>query len=135
MGILIDDYARGRNTTPLPAGVTTFDWDTKIKALLPEDWAVMDEWTNEKASLKNVLSHVSGLPRHDFSYAPNDTIPDAVRKLQHLRPTFELREKWFYNNMMYMLGAQLITTYTGSYSRFVDERIWKLLNTTYTTYS
>ncbi|TFY81752.1 hypothetical protein EWM64_g2261, partial [Hericium alpestre] len=135
MGILIDDYAHGRNTTPLPAGVDTFDWDTKIKALLPEDWAPMDKWANEKVSLKDILSHISGIPRHDFSYGPNDTLPDAVRKLQHLRPAFELREKWSYNNMMYMLGAHLIATYAGSYARFVEERIWTPLNMTSTTYS
>jgi CubicO group peptidase (beta-lactamase class C family) len=38
-------------------------WDTKIKNLLPDDWKLMDEWATEKASLRDVLSHVSGLPR------------------------------------------------------------------------
>lgn len=63
MGILIDDYANGRNTTPLPHGVSRFDWDTKIKALLPGQWQLMDPWASEKANLKDILSHMSGLPR------------------------------------------------------------------------
>lgn len=62
MGILIDDYAHGRNSTPLPPGVR-LDWDTKIVDLLPGQWELMDEWATKKANLKDVLSHVSGLPR------------------------------------------------------------------------
>ncbi|KAA1473746.1 hypothetical protein DENSPDRAFT_882276 [Dentipellis sp. KUC8613] len=36
LGILIDDYAHGQNPMPLPEYVAVFDWDTKIKDLLPE---------------------------------------------------------------------------------------------------
>ena len=63
MGLLIDDFAHGRNTTTLPAGVRELAWNTKMKDLLPKDWALMDQWATEKASLRDALSHVSGLPR------------------------------------------------------------------------
>ena len=63
MGILINDYATGRNTTPLPDGIQTFDWEPKIKDLLPEEWKLSDHWAEEKANLKDIFSHVSGLPR------------------------------------------------------------------------
>lgn len=43
MGILMDDFAHGRNVTALPSGVDVFDWDTKIKDLLGEEWVLMDE--------------------------------------------------------------------------------------------
>lgn len=66
MGILMEDFANGKNRTTLPASFETvldFNWQTKLKDLLPDEWALMDDWAYEKASLRDALSHVSGLPR------------------------------------------------------------------------
>lgn len=63
MGILIDDYASGKNTTALPPGVTDLDWNTKVQDLLPGEWELQNTWASEKADLRDILSHVSGLPR------------------------------------------------------------------------
>ncbi|THH01375.1 hypothetical protein EW026_g1301 [Hermanssonia centrifuga] len=84
VGILIDDFAQGKNVTALP----------------PK----LHEWATEKANVKDILSHVSGLPRHDVSYAPGDTISDMIHKMQHLKPVCELRERWYYNNQVTSLG-------------------------------
>ena len=62
MGILIDDYAHNRNNTPLPPNLA-FDWDTKVKDLLPNEWNLMEKWANEKTSVKDILSHMTGMPR------------------------------------------------------------------------
>lgn len=59
----MDDFANGRNVTPLPPGLTTFDWDTKVKDILPNDWKLQDQWASNYASVRDILSHVSGLPR------------------------------------------------------------------------
>jgi hypothetical protein len=63
VGILIDDFAAGTNTTALPGNLTTLTFDTKMKDILPGLWELQDEWASEKASLLDILSHVSGLPR------------------------------------------------------------------------
>ena len=63
LGILMDDFANGRNVTTLPRGVTSLTWDTKVRALLPDDWELMDNWASERASLRDILGHVSGLTR------------------------------------------------------------------------
>lgn len=66
MGILIEDFAQGRNVTPLPSGLSSFTWDTKVQDLFPgkeSEWQLMDHWANEKADIRDILSHVSGLPR------------------------------------------------------------------------
>jgi CubicO group peptidase (beta-lactamase class C family) len=62
IGIVMEDYANGRNSTPLPSGLAYFDWDTKMKDLLPNDWELQDRWASEFATVRDVLSHVSGLP-------------------------------------------------------------------------
>jgi hypothetical protein len=63
LGLVMDDFAQGRNVTPLPDNVSHFSWDTKIKDLLPNDWKLMDPWASEAVSIQDALSHVSGLPR------------------------------------------------------------------------
>lgn len=102
MGLLMDDYASGRNTTPLPSSLDgkRFDWDTKLKDILPDEWKLQDEWASEKASLKDILAHVSGLPRHDLTYGPGDTTEDVVKGLRYLNPHYELRQRWHYNNLV-----------------------------------
>ncbi|KAI0318417.1 beta-lactamase/transpeptidase-like protein [Amylostereum chailletii] len=135
MGILMDDFEAGRNATPLPQGLTRFDWDTKIKDLLPGEWGLTDEWAEEKASVRDVLSHVSGMPRHDASYDRADTPSSVVSRMRYLRPAYELRERWLYNNQMYMLCSHIIAKYAAiPYTRFVQERIFSPLNMS-STYS
>lgn len=61
LGILMNDFATGRNVTALPNGVHRFDWYTKVKDILPNDWQLMDEWATEKATFRDILSHQSGM--------------------------------------------------------------------------
>ncbi|KAH9925622.1 beta-lactamase/transpeptidase-like protein [Epithele typhae] len=142
VGILMDDFARGKNSTTLPPSVSAFTWDTKVRDLLPEElgWSLqepdgtLDGWTTRKASIRDVLGHVSGLPRHDFAYGPGDTAADIVRRMRVLRSAYELREKWSYNNQMYMLGAHLVAQYSGmSYADFLSTRIFGRLHMNDTT--
>ncbi|KAI0320012.1 beta-lactamase/transpeptidase-like protein [Amylostereum chailletii] len=132
MGILIDDYTHGRNTTPLPTNIHELSWDTKIIHLLPDEWGLVDSWAEAKANVRDILSHVSGLPSHDFSYDRSDSHASLLHKIRHLRPAFELRERYSYNNMMYMIAAHIISKYSGSYTQFVQERIFNPLNMTST---
>ncbi|KAJ6584394.1 beta-lactamase/transpeptidase-like protein [Mycena capillaripes] len=124
LGILMQDFAGGKNKSALPDGVIEFNWDTKMRDLLPDEWMTEDEWTTDKASLKDLLSHVTGLPGHDGSYSPRDSPEDVIRHMRHLRAAYEFRERWEYNNQMYITGAYVVSKYSGSsYRDFVEERI------------
>lgn len=63
LGILMQDFAEGKNTTALPHGVKEFNWETKMRDLLPGEWKTEDEFSTNKADLTDLLSHVTGLPR------------------------------------------------------------------------
>jgi CubicO group peptidase (beta-lactamase class C family) len=63
IGLVMDDFAHGRNVTPLPAGMTEFTWNSKVLDLLPGEWGLQDGFASQKASVKDIMSHVSGLPR------------------------------------------------------------------------
>ena len=67
MGILIDDFANGRNVTALPDGLGSFNWDTKLQALFPGDsiWKLEDKWSTERANIRDLLSMVTGLTRYE----------------------------------------------------------------------
>ena len=106
VGLLIDDYANGKNVTPLPSGLKHFDWDTKLIDILPKEleWSLQDlggdDWATREMTIADALGHVGGLPRHDHSYLPGDTSEDVVRRMRFLRTSYELREKWSYNNQV-----------------------------------
>lgn len=75
IGILIDDFAQGRNVTALPDGLNEFTFDTKLQALFPggDVWALEDEWATKKANIRDILSHVSGLTRCVRDHSLYDT--------------------------------------------------------------
>ncbi|KAJ7334797.1 beta-lactamase/transpeptidase-like protein [Mycena albidolilacea] len=134
LGILMQDFADGKNKSALPNTVVEFNWDTKIRDLLPNEWLTEDQWTTEKASLKDLLSHQTGLPAHDKSYSAYDSPQDVVLQMRHLRAAYELRERYEYNNQMYITGAYVISKYSGSsYRDFVEERILLPLRMTSST--
>ncbi|KZP01782.1 beta-lactamase/transpeptidase-like protein [Calocera viscosa TUFC12733] len=134
LGLVIDDYATGRNVTPLPSGLEKLEWTTRVKDVLPE-WALMDEYASEHAQLVDLLSHVTGMPRHDLAYSPGMDISALVHSLRHLRPTFELREQWQYNNMMYGTTSYLISQLSAQpYIDFVSSRIFAPLGMNSSTY-
>lgn len=117
MGILIDDYTFGRNSTPLPSSLSKLTWTSKLKDILPNEWELQDSIASDNANLHDILSHVTGLPRlvalsirksneltsffrHDTSYSANDTAADIVKRMKYLRPSMEFREGWQYNNLV-----------------------------------
>lgn len=65
VGLLIEDYAAGKNVTPLPDGLHRLDWDTKLKDILPGQWELMDVFASELTSIKDLLSHQTGVPRSE----------------------------------------------------------------------
>ncbi|KAH9928028.1 uncharacterized protein BXZ73DRAFT_102533 [Epithele typhae] len=86
------------------------------------------------ASIRDVLGHASVLPRHDFAYGPGNTAANIVGRIRVFRSAYELREKWSYNNQMYMPGARLVAQYSGmSCADFLPTRIFGRLHMDDTT--
>ncbi|KAJ6559846.1 beta-lactamase/transpeptidase-like protein, partial [Mycena capillaripes] len=134
LGILMQDFATGKNTTALPHGLAEFNWNTKLRDLLPGEWMTEDEFSTSKANLVDLLSHVTGLPRHDGSYSPDDSPRDLVLRMKDLRAAYELRQLNEYNNQMYIAGSYVVSKLSGmAYRDFVESRIMLPLNMTSST--
>ncbi|HTE01041.1 MAG TPA: serine hydrolase [Mucilaginibacter sp.] len=61
---------------------------------------------NNSITLRDMMSHRTGLPRHDFSWYFFNTgsIDSLMQRIQYQEPTYPVRSKWQYNNFMF--GAQ-----------------------------
>jgi len=90
------------------------DWDKPVREYLP-GFRMHDPFATEHLCVRDMLSHRSGLPRHEFLwYGNNDlTRAEVVEKLRHLEPNKTFREVWQYNNLMYITAGHLIEVLTG----------------------
>lgn len=108
-------------------------WDTPVHNILPADFVLNDPWSTSHTTISDILSHRSGLPRHDWVWLANITLQETVQSMRHLPLTAEPRTKWQYCNLMYSAAAHLIETVTNqSLHTFLTKKIWQPLNMTET---
>jgi CubicO group peptidase (beta-lactamase class C family) len=115
----------------------TLDWDEPVASYLP-GFRLYDDYATTHLTPRDMVTHRSGLPRHDLAWYNNDSITRAevVRRLRYLPPNKALRETWQYNNFMYATAGHLIEQITGkSWEENVRERILEPLGMTRTNLS
>ncbi|MGB8952455.1 MAG: serine hydrolase [Candidatus Aminicenantales bacterium] len=76
---------------------------------------LMDASIGERLTPRDLVTHRSGLPRHDLVWYNNYTASreEFVRRLAYLEPTADLREKFQYNNLMFLTAGYLVEVLTG----------------------
>lgn len=113
------------------------DWDEPVASYLP-GFRLHDDYATTHLTPRDMVTHRSGLPRHDLAWYNNESITRAevVRRLRYLAPNKELRETWQYNNFMYATAGHLIEQITGkSWEDNVRERILEPLGMARTNFS
>jgi len=100
------------------------DIDKPVRNYLPE-LKFQNEYTNDHATIRDMLCHRTGLPRHDYSwYGSTASRNELLERIQYMEPSAELREKYQYNNFMFMSLGVLIEKLTGkSWEENVKEKI------------
>ncbi|KIM36480.1 hypothetical protein M413DRAFT_449178 [Hebeloma cylindrosporum] len=111
-------------------------WSTKIRDLVPE-WGLMDEEMDRGVSLQDMLSHRTGMPRHDFSgIQRKGGVSEMISSLRYLRPSADFRETFQYNNLMYETLSYLPEVLLNqTYEAYIEEHLFKPLNMTASTFS
>jgi beta-lactamase family protein/uncharacterized protein DUF3471 len=97
-----------------------------------------DPQTTAMITPRDLVTHRSGLPRHDLLWYNNNvsTRKDIVDRLRYLEPNEQLRAKWQYNNLMFLTAGYLVESVTGkSWEDNVRERIFQPLGMTHTNFS
>jgi CubicO group peptidase (beta-lactamase class C family) len=113
------------------------DWDKPVRNYIP--WfKLYDAPAGERLTPRDLVTHRSGLPRHDLVWYNNKTASreDLVRALAFLAPTADLREKWQYNNLMFLTAGYLVETITGqSWEEAVRRLVFAPLGMTRSNFS
>ena len=81
-------------------------------------------------TIRDLMCHRTGLPSHDWSwYAfPTDSKDSLVRRIEFQEPSYKVREKYQYNNLMFVVQGLIVEKVTGlSWEENVIEKIFKPL--------
>lgn len=110
--------------------------DHPVRDYLPE-LKFQNEYTNDHATLRDMMCHRTGLPRHDLSwYGSSASRSELLKRIQYLEPSAELRERWQYNNFMFMAQGMVIEKLTGkSWEQNMKDRILVPLGMSHTDLS
>jgi len=103
-------------------------WDKPVREYLP--WFRMhDPSATELMSVKDLLTHRSGLPRYDFlRFAVPLSREELVRRLRYLPPTAGFRERYQYQNLMYTAAGYLTGVVNdSSWEDLIEKRIFAQL--------
>lgn len=99
------------------------DWDAP-RAILPE-FRLRDRVATEQASLRDLLTHRTGLPRHDLVHMDGHLDnAGTLAALRHLEPSKPFRRTWQYNNLMYLVAGLVLERVSGErWDDFIRTRI------------
>lgn len=88
------------------------DWDEPLINYMP-DFRMYDDFATQRMNAMDLLTHRSGLPRHDLAwYGSERTRDELFYSLRYLEPTADLRIRFQYQNLMYMAAGVLIERLT-----------------------
>lgn len=82
---------------------------------------------NNTITLRDMLCHRTGLPRHDYSWYlfPTESRDSLVQRIKYMEPTAPVRTRWQYNNFMFMTLGAIDEKLTGNtWEQDVKEKIF-----------
>jgi CubicO group peptidase (beta-lactamase class C family) len=88
--------------------------DDPVTKYIPE-LQLYDPWVTRELTIRDLLTHRSGLPGTDLFWATNWKYSEAdiIRRLRYIQPTASFRSEWQYHNVMYALNGVIIERVTG----------------------
>jgi CubicO group peptidase (beta-lactamase class C family) len=89
-------------------------WDEPAITYLP-GLRLQDEYATAHLTPRDMVTHRSGLPRHDLTWYNNSGLTPEVlfTRLSAFEPTQELRGRFQYNNVMYVMAGHMLSRLTG----------------------
>ncbi|SFB31539.1 serine hydrolase [Algoriphagus aquimarinus] len=100
------------------------------KKYLPDLKFYNDELNNQ-VTILDMISHRTGLPRHDISWYlfPTEDKDSLLSRVKYQEPFTGVREQWYYNNFMYLAQGLITEKLTGkSWEDNIKERFFIPLN-------
>ena len=89
------------------------DWETPVAQYIP-GFKLMDPMASERMNAVDLVTHRSGLPRHDaLWYNATLSRTEMVERLRWLEPSKDFRTDYQYNNLMFLTAGYLAERITG----------------------
>src|SRR5438034_7414678 len=103
------------------------EWDGPVVRYLPA-FAMSDPYVTREMTIRDLLVHRSGLGlgAGDLLWWPPSTYDrkEIARRLRFIRPATSFRSAYAYDNVLYLVAAEVITAVTGqTWEDFVSSRI------------
>lgn len=102
-------------------------WDDKVIDILP-DFRLYDPWVTREITVRDLLTHRSGLPNTDVLWAVREnqyTPAEMMRRLRYVRPNSSFRSQWLYQNVVYGIGGLIVERVSGMpWETFIRTRIF-----------
>lgn len=102
------------------------DWDDPIVKYLP-DFKLKDSVATRELTIRHVLSHTTGLPRHAYSNLLNQSVPypEIVLSLAGVPLAHSPGSSYNYQNVAYSLIGDVVEQATGiTYDSLLTERLF-----------
>src|SRR3954471_7424840 len=98
--------------------------DTPVRTYLP-DFSLEDPVASATVTTRDLLTHRSGLPRHDlFWYEAPFSRDELYHRLRFLEPSGPPHTQWRYNSLMFVVAGRVVEKVSGqSWESFVEGRI------------
>ena len=110
------------------------DWDDPVTRHLP-GFQLQDPFVSRELTVRDLVTHRVGVARYDNVWiaAPFDR-QEILRRARHLPTVAGFRDRYGYNNIMYIAAGELVGAVTGtSWDDFVRARIFEPLGMERTT--
>ena len=112
------------------------EWDKPIKNYVPSIKFFNNELDNT-VTIRDMLAHRTGISRHDMMWYQSDfSRKELFERLKYLEPSQTLREKYLYNNLMYVSSGYIIELLTQkTWEEYLKEKIFHPLGMSSTVFS
>jgi CubicO group peptidase (beta-lactamase class C family) len=89
-------------------------WDDKVRDHL-DSFRLADELADRDVTVRDLLCHRTGMPRHDVLWAGRDTdTAEVIRRWGQARPSTSFRSKWEYANVPFTAAGVVAGRLDGS---------------------
>lgn len=102
-------------------------WDDRVKTHIP-GFSLKDSVNMEEMTIRNILSHTSGLPKHTYTNLLDEDVPydDIVSLLPDVPAISNPGEVYSYQNVVFSLIGDIIRNRTGKcYNSLIVEEIFE----------
>ena len=88
---------------------------------------------NNQITVRDLMAHRTGLSRYDFSWLLFNTAnrDSIIHRVRFMEPTAPVRQKWLYNNFMYLAQGMIVEKMTGkTWEQNIQEKFFTPLEMT-----